>query len=73
MLPALPPVIVLSQWVSVLPAAAVRRYSGRNAMAKPPASAPGIEPMPPSTTAERMKIERNNVKLSGAMKPTLVA
>ena len=72
-LPAWPPVIVLSQWVTVVPAAALRRYSGRNAMAKPPTITPGSEPMPPRMTADRTMTDRKNGKLSGLMKLTLLA
>ena len=49
---ASPPMTVFSHRVRVSPAAASRRYSGRKAMAKAPSITPGIDPIPPSTTAD---------------------
>ena len=42
-------------------------------MAKAPAMTPGMEPMPPRTTAARMITDRKNGKLSGEMKLTRLA
>ncbi len=73
MLVAWPPRMVLSQRVSVSPAAASRRYSGRNATANAPTTTPGIDPIPPSTTADSRITDRKNGKLSGLMKLTRLA
>ena len=68
-----PPVRVFRRAVSHSPAAASRRYSGRAPMAKAPAITPGMDPMPPSTTAARMMTEKKNGKFSGLMNPALLA
>ncbi len=70
---ALPPVTTFSHLVRVSPAAASRRYSGRKATAKAPTTTPGIDPIPPSTTAESRMIDRKSGKLSGLMKLTRLA
>ncbi len=68
-----PPVTLLSRCVSHSPAAASRRYSGRKPMANAPAMTPGIDPIPPSTTAARMITDTKNGNVSGLMKLTLLA